>query len=107
THSWQLGTAQVTGTLRARGALGGTTSPEGAMFAERDTSSVPASRTAVYATATDNSTLHADAVTLTSNPATSRTEPNGVPGSYIALRPAQQPLLPCIVTNGLYPVSPN
>ncbi|WP_114109864.1 phage tail protein [Thalassospira xiamenensis] len=105
-HSWQFGTAQVTGTLQAKGALGSTENPAGAMFAERSTAGTPASRTPVYATSS-NGTLHADAVTLTSDPATNRTENTGSNSVNIALNPAQQPLLACIVVQGIFPVRPN
>lgn len=105
-HSWQLGTAQVTGTLHARGALGSTENPAGVMFAERSTVGPLPSRTPVYATSS-NDTLHPDSVTLTSDPATSRTENTGADSVHIALNPAQQPLLACIMVQGLFPVRPN
>ncbi|WP_417834584.1 phage tail protein [Thalassospira xiamenensis] len=107
THSWQFGTAQVTGTLHAKGALGSTENPAGAMFAERINGGPQPSRTPVYATSA-NDTLHPDSVTLTSNPATSRTKNNtGYDNVKIALSPAQQPLLACIVVQGIFPVNPN
>lgn len=106
THSWQFGTAQVTGTLQAKGALGSTENPAGAMFAERSTGGPLPSRTPVYATSS-NGTLHADAVTLTSDPATNRTENTGSDNVNIALNPAQQPLLACIMVQGVFPVRPN
>lgn len=105
-HSWHLGTAEVTGTLRAREALGTTENPAGAMFAERSTGGIPASRTPVYATSS-NKTLHPDSVTLTSDPATSRTEDTGLDNVNVALNPAQQPLLACIMVQGVFPVKPN
>ncbi|MFH1804443.1 MAG: tail fiber protein [Pseudomonadota bacterium] len=106
-HSWTLGTAEVTGTLQGLATQGNSPSPDNSLPASRPATGAGASAIPIYGTA-PNANLNSDAVSLTGNPTTNHTESAGTPNPYgIPLRPAQQPLLACIMTTGLYPRQPN
>ncbi|MDP2698447.1 phage tail protein [Thalassospira sp.] len=107
THSWTLETAEVTGTLQGLATQGNSSSPENRLPGNLPTVGALIARSPSYGNAPDAS-LNSDVVSLTNTSTANRTESEGAPYPYdIPLRPAQQPLLACIMTQGLYPVRPN
>jgi microcystin-dependent protein len=106
THNWTLGPGQITGTLKGTATEGNSTSPDNRVPAARPSTGPNPKKMPLYGTST-NASLNSGAATVSTNPATSRTEKTGQTSpKAIPIRPPQQPLLACIATRGVFPVPP-
>ncbi len=104
THNWKLGQSQITGTLKGTTAEGNSISPENRVPAARPSTGPARKQMPIYGTST-NASLNSEAATVSTDPATSRTEKTGQTSPQaISLRPLQQPLLACIKKAGQFPV---
>ncbi|WP_073955661.1 phage tail protein [Thalassospira sp. TSL5-1] len=100
-HLWKLGTAEVTGTLKATTTEGNSISPDNRVLAARPSSGIIRKKMPLYGASPD-ARLGENAATVSSDPETARTNKTGqaTPGT-IPIRPPQEPLLACIITVGI------